>query len=73
MHSLIPAWVDGTLTPVEKLPVHQRGLRHMAQRAEKLGAQLTLAPAPGSGLRVRLHLPLLAWDLPVSGPVPLGG
>jgi signal transduction histidine kinase len=50
-----------------------RGLRHMSQRAEKLGAQLTLAPAPGSGLRVRLHLPLLAWDLPVSGPVPLGG
>ena len=27
---LIPAWVDGTLTPVEKLEVHQRGLRHKA-------------------------------------------
>lgn len=26
----IPAWVDGTLTPVEKLAVHQRGLRHKA-------------------------------------------
>ena len=26
----IPAWVDGRLTPVEKLAVHQRGLRHMA-------------------------------------------
>lgn len=27
---MIPAWVDGTLTPVEKLTAHQRGLRHMA-------------------------------------------
>ncbi|MBD3679576.1 MAG: isopentenyl-diphosphate Delta-isomerase, partial [Rhodobacteraceae bacterium] len=30
MATLIPAWVDGTLTPVEKLEVHQRGLRHEA-------------------------------------------
>ena len=27
---LIPAWVDGQLQPVEKLAVHQRGLRHKA-------------------------------------------
>jgi isopentenyl-diphosphate delta-isomerase len=27
---MIPAWVDGTLTPVEKLEAHQRGLRHLA-------------------------------------------
>ncbi|SMY07063.1 Isopentenyl-diphosphate Delta-isomerase [Flavimaricola marinus] len=27
---MIPAWVDGALTPVEKLEVHQRGLRHKA-------------------------------------------
>ncbi|RGP37060.1 isopentenyl-diphosphate Delta-isomerase [Pseudotabrizicola alkalilacus] len=27
---LIPAWVDGTLAPVGKLEVHQRGLRHKA-------------------------------------------
>jgi isopentenyl-diphosphate Delta-isomerase len=26
----IPAWVDGKLTPVEKLDVHRRGLRHKA-------------------------------------------
>jgi isopentenyl-diphosphate delta-isomerase len=26
----IPAWVDGVLTPVEKLDVHLRGLRHKA-------------------------------------------
>jgi isopentenyl-diphosphate Delta-isomerase len=30
MIELIPAWVDGKLTPVEKLEVHQRGLRHKA-------------------------------------------
>ena len=27
---MIPAWVEGVLTPVEKLAAHQRGLRHMA-------------------------------------------
>lgn len=27
---LIPAWVDGKLTPVEKLEVHLRGLKHKA-------------------------------------------
>ncbi|MDN5786247.1 isopentenyl-diphosphate delta-isomerase, partial [Pseudorhodobacter sp.] len=27
---LIPAWVDGVFQPVEKLAVHQRGLRHKA-------------------------------------------
>lgn len=30
MSEYVPAWVDGSLTPVEKLEVHQRGLRHMA-------------------------------------------
>ena len=30
MSEMVPAWIDGTLTPVEKLEVHQRGLRHMA-------------------------------------------
>lgn len=30
MTILIPAWVDGTLVPVEKLEVHRRGLRHKA-------------------------------------------
>jgi len=28
--TMIPAWVDGTLTPVEKLDAHVRGLRHKA-------------------------------------------
>ena len=27
---MIPAWVDGVLTPVEKLKVHQKGLKHKA-------------------------------------------
>lgn len=27
---MIPAWVDGMLTPVEKLAAHERGLRHLA-------------------------------------------
>lgn len=30
MSEMVPAWVDGILTPVEKLEVHQRGLRHKA-------------------------------------------
>ncbi|MBI1417111.1 MAG: isopentenyl-diphosphate Delta-isomerase [Limimaricola sp.] len=30
MTDMIPAWVNGTLTPVEKLEVHQKGLRHKA-------------------------------------------
>ena len=30
MTDMIPAWVNGKLTPVEKLDVHRRGLRHMA-------------------------------------------
>ncbi|MDB5665676.1 isopentenyl-diphosphate Delta-isomerase [Cypionkella sp.] len=30
MNELIPAWANGTLTPVDKLEVHQRGLRHLA-------------------------------------------
>ncbi len=30
LSELIPAYVDGVLVPVEKLAVHQRGLRHLA-------------------------------------------
>ena len=28
--NMIPAWVNGALTPVEKLEAHQRGLKHKA-------------------------------------------
>ncbi|MEL6619698.1 MAG: isopentenyl-diphosphate delta-isomerase [Pseudomonadota bacterium] len=30
MSIMIPAWVDGTLQPVEKLDAHKRGLKHKA-------------------------------------------
>lgn len=30
MSEVIPAWVDGALTPVEKMEVHLQGLRHEA-------------------------------------------
>jgi isopentenyl-diphosphate delta-isomerase len=30
MKTMIPAWIDGVLTPVEKLDVHKRGLPHKA-------------------------------------------
>ena len=30
MDDLIPAWVDGVLTPVDKLEAHRKGLRHRA-------------------------------------------
>ncbi|MEM6659488.1 MAG: isopentenyl-diphosphate Delta-isomerase [Pseudomonadota bacterium] len=30
MNMMIPAWIDGRLQPVEKLQVHQLGLRHKA-------------------------------------------
>lgn len=30
MAIMIPAWLDGTLQPVEKLEAHRRGLRHKA-------------------------------------------
>ncbi|THH35428.1 isopentenyl-diphosphate Delta-isomerase [Aliishimia ponticola] len=30
MTIMIPAWVDGTLVPVEKLEAHERGLKHKA-------------------------------------------
>ena len=30
MNTMIPAWVDGTLTPFDKLEAHLQGLRHKA-------------------------------------------
>lgn len=30
MQEMIPAWVGGSLTPVDKLKVHRKGLRHKA-------------------------------------------
>jgi isopentenyl-diphosphate delta-isomerase len=43
MIEYVPAWVDGTLTPVEKLAAHQRGLRHRAVSVFVLaGAQVLI-------------------------------
>ena len=46
---MIPAWVDGTLTPVEKLEVHQRGLRHKAVSVFVMAGRRGADPAPGAG------------------------
>jgi isopentenyl-diphosphate delta-isomerase len=42
MPQIIPAWVDGQLTPVEKLEVHRRGLRHPAVSVFLLDGDRTL-------------------------------
>ena len=42
MTDMIPAWVDGLLTPVEKLAVHQRGLRHLAVSVFVMNGEQTL-------------------------------
>ena len=39
-------------------PRHGRGLRHLSQRAARLGGQLRIDSAPGTGTRVWLDLPL---------------
>ncbi len=40
--NLIPAWVGETLTPVDKLEVHQRGLRHKAVSVFVMAGKKTL-------------------------------
>jgi isopentenyl-diphosphate delta-isomerase len=42
MTQTIPAWVDGRLTPVDKLEVHTRGLRHPAVSVFVLDGDRTL-------------------------------
>ena len=42
MTQTIPAWVDGRLTPVDKLEVHVRGLRHPAVSVFVLDGDRTL-------------------------------
>ncbi len=42
MTDLIPAWVNGTLTAVEKLKTHQLGLRHLAVSVFVLDGDKTL-------------------------------
>ncbi|OZA16411.1 MAG: isopentenyl-diphosphate delta-isomerase [Rhodobacterales bacterium 17-64-5] len=42
MIEMVPAWLDGTLTPVEKLEVHRRGLRHLAVSVFVMNGSRTL-------------------------------
>ena len=42
MTEMVPAYVDGILTPVEKLEVHQRGLRHLAVSVFVMNGDRTL-------------------------------
>jgi signal transduction histidine kinase len=64
---------DGKGLPEQPAAASGRGLRHMAQRAEKLGARLVVAnaPAPQRGVLVSLSLPLPEGDFPSSDAAPL--
>ncbi|WP_036177777.1 isopentenyl-diphosphate Delta-isomerase [Palleronia rufa] len=68
MSQMIPAWVDGTLTPVEKLEVHRRGLRHKAISVFVMAGDRVLLQRRAAG---KYHTPGLwantccthpAWD-----------
>lgn len=50
----IPAWQDGRLTPVEKLDVHRRGLRHKAISVFVIRGQETLLQRRAMG---KYHTP----------------
>ncbi|MEL7466279.1 MAG: isopentenyl-diphosphate Delta-isomerase [Pseudomonadota bacterium] len=51
---MIPAWIDGELTPVEKLEAHQRGLRHKAISVFLLDGDRTLIQKRAAG---KYHTP----------------
>lgn len=51
---MIPAWVDGTLQPVEKLAAHQRGLRHLAISVFAMDGDRTLLQQRAAG---KYHTP----------------
>lgn len=64
---------DGRGLPAQPTAASGRGLRHMTQRAERLGARLVVAnaPAPQRGVLVSLSLPLREGDFPSSDAAPL--
>lgn len=64
---------DGQGLPDSEARPHGRGLRHMAQRAERLGARLVVAnaPPPQRGTRVSLSVPLPEGDFRLSDAAPL--
>jgi len=70
MTTMIPAWIDGVLTPVEKLAAHQRGLRHKAVSVFVMDGNLVLLQKRAAG---KYHTPGLwtntccthpGWDEP---------
>ncbi len=70
MAIMIPTWVDGVLTPVEKLAAHQRGLRHKAVSVFLIDGEQTLIQRRAMG---KYHTPGLwanaccthpGWDEP---------
>jgi len=72
MTDLIPAWLDGSLTPVDKLEVHRRGLRHKAVSVFVLAGERVLIQRRAAG---KYHTPGLwantccthpHWDEPAS-------
>jgi isopentenyl-diphosphate Delta-isomerase len=54
MSEMVPAWVNGTLTPVEKLEVHRRGLRHLAVSVFVMSGAKTLIQRRAMG---KYHTP----------------
>lgn len=72
MSIMIPAWIDGTLTPVEKLEAHQRGLRHKAvsvfvvRGTEVLVQQRALEKYHTPGLWANTCCTHPEWDEPSS-------
>jgi isopentenyl-diphosphate Delta-isomerase len=54
MTDMIPAWLDGALTPIDKLDVHRRGLRHMAVSVFLMAGADTLIQRRAAG---KYHTP----------------
>lgn len=54
MTTLIPAWVDGALTPVEKMKAHLSGLRHLAVSVFVTAGPLVLIQRRATG---KYHTP----------------
>jgi isopentenyl-diphosphate delta-isomerase len=50
----IPAWVNGTLAPVDKMEVHRQGLRHLAVSVFLMRGRLTLIQQRAAG---KYHTP----------------
>ena len=54
--ALIPAWIDGQLTEVDKLEVHHKGLKHKAVSVFLMAGDKTLIQQRAAG---KYHSPLL--------------